>query len=37
VEVCPTGALWSKDANQGFLSKRPGLISELVAKRKVRL
>jgi bidirectional [NiFe] hydrogenase diaphorase subunit len=37
VEVCPTGALWPKDANQGFLSKRPGLISELVAKRKVRL
>jgi bidirectional [NiFe] hydrogenase diaphorase subunit len=36
VQVCPTGALWPKDANQGFLRKRPLLISELVAKRKVR-
>jgi bidirectional [NiFe] hydrogenase diaphorase subunit len=35
VQVCPTGALWPKDANQGFLLKRPSLISQLIAKRKV--
>lgn len=36
IQVCPTGALWWKDAQQGALEKAPGLIGELVAKRKVK-
>lgn len=36
LQVCPTGALWPKDARQGFLDKRPAMISELVAKRQVK-
>ncbi len=35
VQVCPTGALWPRDAQPGRMIKSPGLISELVAKRKV--
>jgi bidirectional [NiFe] hydrogenase diaphorase subunit len=34
IEVCPTGALWPKDASIGRLRKRPESISELVAKRR---
>jgi bidirectional [NiFe] hydrogenase diaphorase subunit len=34
IEVCPTGALWPKDASIGRLHKRPESISELVAKRR---
>jgi bidirectional [NiFe] hydrogenase diaphorase subunit len=34
IEVCPTGALWPKDATIGNLPRSPNRISELVAKRK---
>jgi len=37
VNVCPTGALWSKAALQGQLKKQPEMISELAAKRKMNL
>ena len=33
VQVCPTGALWPKDAAQGTLRKFPAKISELVSNR----
>lgn len=33
VQVCPTGALWPKDATMGAIKKRPEMISELVEKR----
>ncbi len=36
LEVCPTGALWPKDTSQGLLRRNPAMISELVAKRKVK-
>jgi len=36
LQVCPTGALWPKDARQGSLHKRPSMISDLVAKRQVK-
>lgn len=36
VQVCPTGALWPKDAEQGFLRKSPSMIGALVAKRKMK-
>ena len=34
VNVCPTGALVPKNARQGALEKNPGLISDLIEKRK---
>ena len=37
LEVCPTGALWPKNAVQGQLEKSPDTIIELVAKRKMKL
>ncbi len=36
VQVCPTGALWPKDATIGTLRKTPASVSELVAKRGTR-
>jgi bidirectional [NiFe] hydrogenase diaphorase subunit len=36
LEVCPTGALWPKDASIGSLRKTPATITELVAKRAHR-
>jgi len=36
VDACPVGAIWRKDAGQSQLAKRPSMISELVAKRKVK-
>ncbi len=36
VEVCPVGAIWRKEAGQSQLAKNPGMISELIAKRKVK-
>ena len=36
VEVCPTGALWPKNTAQGLLKKKPAMVSDLVAKRKVK-
>jgi len=35
MHACPTGAIWPKAASQGQLSKNPGMISELVEKRKI--
>lgn len=37
VNVCPTGALWPKDAVQGDLNKEPQLITQLIEKRKLNL
>ncbi len=37
VQVCPTGALWTKDAVQGELEKDPASITELVEKRRMAL
>lgn len=34
VNVCPTGALWPKEATIGTIKKKPELISELVTKRE---
>jgi bidirectional [NiFe] hydrogenase diaphorase subunit len=34
IEVCPTGALWPKDALEGFLTRRPEVIPDLLARRK---
>ncbi len=34
---CPTGALWSKSAMQGQLTKQPEMVGELMAKRKMNL
>jgi len=34
VQVCPTGALWSKDASIGRLTKSPETVVDLVAKRR---
>ena len=36
VQVCPTGALWPKDATLGALRKSPVAISELIQKRSLR-
>jgi bidirectional [NiFe] hydrogenase diaphorase subunit len=36
IQVCPTGALWPKEASIGVLRKRPATVSELVAKRGIR-
>lgn len=37
VNVCPTGALWPKDAVQGNLNKQPEMVSQLIEKRKLHL
>lgn len=37
VEVCPTGALWSKQTLQGKMEKHPEKIAELMEKRKMSL
>ena len=37
VEACPTGALWPKDVVQGQLQKDPGMIGELMERRKMNL
>lgn len=34
VQVCPTGALWSRDASIGNLTKSPKQVVELIAKRR---
>jgi bidirectional [NiFe] hydrogenase diaphorase subunit len=36
LEVCPTGALWPKDATLGTLRRSPGRVTELLAQREVR-
>jgi len=36
LEVCPTGALWPKDAHQSQLKKNPMHVTELIEKKKVR-
>jgi bidirectional [NiFe] hydrogenase diaphorase subunit len=37
VHACPTGAIWPKAIVQGQLEKNPGIINELVEKRKMKL
>lgn len=37
LHACPTGAIWPKAIVQGQLEKKPGLIEELVEKRKMKL
>ncbi len=37
VHACPTGAIWPKAIVQGQLEKKPGIINELVEKRKMKL
>lgn len=37
VHACPTGAIWPKAIVQGQLAKKPGLICELMEKRKQKL
>lgn len=37
LEVCPTGALWSKDASIGTLRRNPGMIADLVVRRGNRV
>lgn len=37
VHACPTGAIWPKAIVQGQLNKNPGLICELVEKRKMEV
>ena len=37
IHACPTGALWPKDIVQGQLNKKPEIIDELMAKRKMGL
>jgi bidirectional [NiFe] hydrogenase diaphorase subunit len=35
MHACPTGAIWSKFSVQGSLKKNPGMIGELMQKRKL--
>lgn len=35
LHACPTGALWPKAIVQGQLEKKPGLVAELMEKRKM--
>jgi len=35
LQVCPTGALWPKNASQGQLQKNPESVMELVEKRRM--
>jgi bidirectional [NiFe] hydrogenase diaphorase subunit len=37
MQACPTGAIWPKSAVQGTLKKDPGMITELMEKRKLPL
>jgi bidirectional [NiFe] hydrogenase diaphorase subunit len=37
MEACPTGAIWPKAIVQGQLEKNPGMINELMEKRKMAL
>ena len=37
LHACPTGAIWPKAIVQGQLNKNPGMITELVEKRKMGL
>ncbi len=37
LHACPTGAIWPKAMAQGQLKKNPGMIDELVEKRKMNL
>ncbi|MCA9400219.1 MAG: bidirectional hydrogenase complex protein HoxU [Candidatus Omnitrophica bacterium] len=37
VEVCPTGALWPKNTQQGSIDKDPGSITALIEKRRMGL
>jgi bidirectional [NiFe] hydrogenase diaphorase subunit len=37
MHACPTGAIWSKAATSGDMTKHPDMIGELVAKRKMNL
>ncbi len=37
LHACPTGAIWPKAIVQGQLSKNPGMITELIEKRKMHL
>jgi bidirectional [NiFe] hydrogenase diaphorase subunit len=36
VQVCPTGAIWPKEASIGNLTKTPQLIADLVERRRAR-
>lgn len=36
VEICPTGALWPKNAVIGTLGKKPETVTELIGKRKAK-
>ncbi len=37
LHACPTGAIWPKAVVQGQLNKNPGMITELVERRKMKL
>ena len=37
LHACPTGAIWPKAIVQGQLNKKPGMITELIEKRKMGL
>lgn len=37
LHACPTGAIWPKAIVQGQLKKNPGMIEELMEKRKMKL
>lgn len=37
LHACPTGAIWPKAIVQGQLEKKPGMIHELVERRKMKL
>jgi bidirectional [NiFe] hydrogenase diaphorase subunit len=37
LHACPTGAIWPKAIVQGQLQKNPGMINELMEKRKMKL
>ncbi|MFT3846182.1 MAG: bidirectional hydrogenase complex protein HoxU [Lacibacter sp.] len=37
LHACPTGAIWPKAIVQGQLEKNPGMVNELVERRKMKL
>ena len=37
LHACPTGAIWPKAIVQGQLEKNPGMITELIERRKMKL
>jgi bidirectional [NiFe] hydrogenase diaphorase subunit len=37
MHACPTGAIWPKSLSGEQLHKNPGMISELMQKRKMKL